>query len=543
MHIPVGARPRAVRSRRRLGAVTLTTALVAAGGIAIAVPAIAADPIGETGALTVTYQRDVGEPVLYNPDRLDNNDGWVNNPPMMSTDVNGVALDPAVPDFQEWFDGGTVRTLPGNPWGYHVGDDMYPHFMGVMDPIPDPVCDADQVTVQIKGNMINVGPGTTWGSTGTVAINHLATTATYQWWGGEFAPGHQLGFNRSATVPLADLQNGDVRVSVSLESYQAIPEPGKAWDLFNFGATYTVHCNPLAQDADVEVKPGETGFLTLDGKVITDRVDPDWTTLRLVNDAGDEVTELTIDGVGTYTVDVDGKQVVFEAHPDYAGGQLPTVPYRITTTALGTPGFQAQTAEALLNVTVTAEPGPYPSGSPKPTPSESPVGAPIAGDLNAKTTGTAAVSVDPVAGATAGPNALINPASVRLLNAAGEPVTELEVSGQGTFVVDPTSGVITFTPFAGFVGLATASYVLADDDGQSAQATIEIDVAAANTGGTTTPPAPAAAGDKGSDSNSGALARTGADTDALPVTLGAALTVMLLGAGAVLVARRRRTNG
>lgn len=539
VHTPVDARLRAPRNRRRIGAVTLTAAVVIGGGVAIAVPAMAAPAIGETGQLTVTYQRDVGDPVFYDPAR--NNGGYGGSPLMKSTDVNGVELDPALPDLQQWFDGGIVRTLPGNPWGYQHGADLYPHFMGVMDPIPAPACDAEQVTVQIQGRMTNAGPGTTWGSTGSVAINHNNATVAYQWWGGEFPPGHVLGFNRSATVPLADLQDGKVRVSATLESYQAIPEPEKAWDLSDFGATYTVHCSPSAEDADLRVGVGEAGFLALDGKVTTDTVDPDWTTLRLVDSEGAEVTEFTIDGVGTYTVDLEGKGVSFAADPAYAGGELPGVTYRIDTTVINRPGFVSQTAEASLYVTIAGQQTPTPT--PSPTQSETPGVAPKAADLSTTTSGAQAVSVDPVAAAEAGEGTLIDPASVRLRNAAGDPVTELTVDGQGTFAVDPESGVITFTPLDGFVGVASATYILADDEGQVAEATVTVEVtAAAVVPGPSTPSAsPAAAG---TGNGSGALAQTGSDAgDALPVTLGAALVTMLLGAGAVLVARRRRMHG
>lgn len=532
MHTLIDSRSRATRNRRRLGAVTLTAAVVIGGGIAVAVPAIAAPTIGETGSLTVTYQRDVGSPADYNPDRT--NDGYGGAPLMKSTDVNGVELDPALPDFQEWFDGGVVRTLPGNPWGYQVGDDLYPHFIGVVDPIPAPVCDAAQVTVQIQGSLTNVGPGTTWGSSAYVGLYHDLDIATYQWWGGEFEPGRVLGFNRSATVPLADVQDGKVYVYVYAESFQAVTLPAdrdKAWDLSGFGATYTVHCSPVAEDADLTVDAGATGFLELDGKVTTDTVDPDWSTLRLVDADGAEVTELTVPGVGVYTVDPAGKGVSFAADPAHAGGALPPIAYRVDTTVIDRPGFTAETAEALLHVTIVGKVTPTPS----PTPSAP--AAPSTEDLTVTTAKGAAVTLDPIAGAQAAGGAEIDPTSVRLLNAAGEPVTELTIDGQGTFEVDLASGVITFTPLAGFVGAATAEYVLADDRGATAAATLTVTVTDVAVTPTTTTPTPAATGGKGS------LARTGSDAGAaLPVTLGAGILALLLGAGAVLVARRRKQH-
>lgn len=47
----------------------------------------------------------------------------------------------------------------------------------------------------------------------------------------------------------------------------------------------------------------------------------------------------------------------------------------------------------------------------------------------------------------------INPTSVQLLDAAGNPVGKtLDIPGQGTWTVDPTTGEFTFTPVPGFVG-------------------------------------------------------------------------------------------
>jgi LPXTG-motif cell wall-anchored protein len=46
----------------------------------------------------------------------------------------------------------------------------------------------------------------------------------------------------------------------------------------------------------------------------------------------------------------------------------------------------------------------------------------------------------------------------------------------GTYVVNPTTGAVTFTPVKGFTGLATIPYVVSDMDSQTAYAHLMITV-------------------------------------------------------------------
>ena len=48
----------------------------------------------------------------------------------------------------------------------------------------------------------------------------------------------------------------------------------------------------------------------------------------------------------------------------------------------------------------------------------------------------------------------LDPASVKLLDGTGKPVTTLTVPNQGTYTVDPTTGAVTFTPVPTFTSIS-----------------------------------------------------------------------------------------
>jgi hypothetical protein len=73
-------------------------------------------------------------------------------------------------------------------------------------------------------------------------------------------------------------------------------------------------------------------------------------------------------------------------------------------------------------------------------------------------------------------------------------VTSVTVTGEGTYALDTTSGIITFTPAAGFTGTArSVAFRVTDAYGQSSDATFTAIVAAPPTTSTTADPTPAAA--------------------------------------------------
>ncbi|WP_201551171.1 Ig-like domain-containing protein [Psychrobacter fjordensis] len=76
------------------------------------------------------------------------------------------------------------------------------------------------------------------------------------------------------------------------------------------------------------------------------------------------------------------------------------------------------------------------------------------------------------------PDGDIDPTSVKLIDPTdGSEVTTLTVLGEGEWIVDPDTGVVTFTPETGFTGDPTpVSYVVSDSTGlKSNQATITVD--------------------------------------------------------------------
>lgn len=67
-------------------------------------------------------------------------------------------------------------------------------------------------------------------------------------------------------------------------------------------------------------------------------------------------------------------------------------------------------------------------------------------------------TVVPTANDTVPPGQTIDPAETRLLDASGAPLdpgTPLVVPGEGTYTLDPATGSVTFTPLPGFIGTAT----------------------------------------------------------------------------------------
>ena len=89
-------------------------------------------------------------------------------------------------------------------------------------------------------------------------------------------------------------------------------------------------------------------------------------------------------------------------------------------------------------------------------------------------TATTPISVSVAANDGAGSFPL-DPASVRLVDpVSGSAVTSVTIAGQGTYTVNTTTGVVTFTPVAGFTR-SSVKYTIKDKQGgQSGQATISV---------------------------------------------------------------------
>ncbi|GIG41141.1 beta strand repeat-containing protein [Cellulomonas phragmiteti] len=160
-------------------------------------------------------------------------------------------------------------------------------------------------------------------------------------------------------------------------------------------------------------------------------------SVTLLDADGDPVTSVTVVGQGTYVLDPATGVVTFTPAPGFSGVATP-VTFRVTD-AYG------QTAEATSTPTVVA-PAP---------PTATPAGTTGVGTA----VQTATFPVPP--GTT-----------VALRGAGGAAATTVAVDGQGTYVLDPATGVVTFTPVLGFVGAASGvTVVLTDAYGQTASAT------------------------------------------------------------------------
>ncbi|MFT4298487.1 MAG: LPXTG cell wall anchor domain-containing protein, partial [Aeromicrobium sp.] len=134
--------------------------------------------------------------------------------------------------------------------------------------------------------------------------------------------------------------------------------------------------------------------------------------------------------------------------------------------------------------------------------------------------GDGPVVIDPLANDSVGTTLI--PSSVRLVDpATGDLVTELVVLGVGRWVVDTTTGLITFYPVDGFTGeVPEVTYVVTGEDGLMYGASIALVIEAA-AGDTTTV--------------AGVLPGTGSGLSWLPVWAGLFLAV----AGGLLIRRRR----
>ena len=224
------------------------------------------------------------------------------------------------------------------------------------------------------------------------------------------------------------------------------------------------------QPSAVTAPPAPTPpTLTPSGPVVSNQ--PQHTTaaipsggaITLLDSHGAAVTTVTVAGQGTYTLDPATGVITFTPAIGFTG--TPTaVTYRVTD-AYGQHGSSTFTPGP---VTAPAAPvaGPLTPSSPA--------------DTNQPQTATATV---PTAGAAT------------LLDSHGTPATTVTVAGQGTYTVDATSGVITFTPAIGYLGTPTpVGYRVTDAYGQSSSSTFSPDlvtIPAAPTAPVLPPSAPA----------------------------------------------------
>ncbi len=166
-------------------------------------------------------------------------------------------------------------------------------------------------------------------------------------------------------------------------------------------------------------------------------------TVRLVDPVtGADTAAVTVAGQGTYSVSAG--RIVFTPLAAFTGVATP-VGYRADDAAGHT--VQSTYTPTLVGV----EPGPAP-------------------DVTSGAQGQAQ-SVDPLGNDNPGdPGVPLDPATLTLLDADGDPASSVTITGQGTYTV--SGGRIVFTPLAAFTGTADpVGYRVADTNGTTASST------------------------------------------------------------------------
>ena len=167
-------------------------------------------------------------------------------------------------------------------------------------------------------------------------------------------------------------------------------------------------------------------------------------------------TVTTVDG--TYVVNTKTGEVVFTPVDGFTGTVTAPVTYQISNNWKGSAG-RGVTTSILV-------------------PTINPPGSPAANvDVTETKPGVSVVLV-PVSNDTAG-NAPLSPRTIRLCGAdeISPLCSQMKVTTlDGTYVVDPKTGNVTFTPRRGFLGTATIPYVISDTTGKISNSNLVITV-------------------------------------------------------------------
>ncbi len=209
----------------------------------------------------------------------------------------------------------------------------------------------------------------------------------------------------------------------------------------SFSDVYTPTVTPIGPGANPDTTSGPQGVPQSVDPLLNDRPgDPgvplDPATLTLLDAAGDPVSTVVVPGQGAYTI-ADGR-IVFTPEPAFVGSATP-VRYSVEDRN-GTPSTSTYTP-VLTGVAprLVADTTRGPQGRPQ--------------------------SVDPLVNDRPGdPGVPLDPRTLTLLDAAGDPVTSVVLPGQGTYTI--AGGRIVFTPLPDFTGTATpVDYRVADANG------------------------------------------------------------------------------
>lgn len=249
------------------------------------------------------------------------------------------------------------------------------------------------------------------------------------------------GTTTPVTYRIADA-NGttdDATVQVTVR-----PGPSASPDAERTPQNVPVTVDVLGNDSAGQRSDGTKGDLDPASVVFTTAGQPAGAT---VGAAG---KTLDVPGQGVYAIGPDGR-VTFTPAPAFRGAATP-VAYAVTD-SLG------NAATSTVTITVSGV-------------------DPIARNNAATTTPGASVVIDVLGDDSPGTNgAVLDRASLRIVDARGSLVTELTVPGEGVWKV--VDGKIVFTPMAGFSGRTTAiTYSVADVNGTRVTATVTVTVAA-----------------------------------------------------------------
>ena len=342
----------------------------------------------------------------------------------------------------------------------------------------------DPFTVSAAGNTTIAGEPTT--ATGTVTVERTAATGCLGGITGKALVSATNSNLEGVTVNLLDVDSVTVLATTTtavdgtytFENY--IPGEyalsfGTVANLSYSGASVTTALVPFGANATVKASyayglPTASDVVSNGPPATAQVVDPyasvrsaggltvESSTMQLLDPSNNTWTNtVTIDKEGAYVVNPSDHKVTFTPVADFLGTATP-VAYRITD-SIG----QRASANIAVTVAVPVAPAPAPRDPIIPITT-----TPIAGtDLQGRTQ-----SFKPVAVAKPGTNAVVVPATVRLIE-NGDLKSSIIVEGQGTWSVDNATGDVTFTPLASFFGVATPiSYRIGDSNGTATISTI-----------------------------------------------------------------------
>ena len=198
-----------------------------------------------------------------------------------------------------------------------------------------------------------------------------------------------------------------------------------------------------AADTDDTTVNFAKGTVAIDANT-TKSVDLNTASVTLLNANGDAVTSVTVENEGTYTLDKATNVITFQPVATFTGTVTKPVSVRIAD-ANGTTVTTTYTP-TVTDVTMTAKNA-------------------TSTDIQGKTqTGTPGFETsDP--SVTIATRQLIDPSTM-------QPTTSVTIANEGTYTIDPTTGVVTFVPVPTFTGEGTGVTVQAtDSNGETATAT------------------------------------------------------------------------